>query len=172
MSSGDFLTGIQGLVMWVGNLVLPALAALALVLGIYAYSQRRSGERYLTAAVLCLLGPAVVQLIAAFVTRTPASGGHDQYYNGIVNAVNWIGNVIMPMFAVLNFVRGIIALGGVFENFNIGDDWARYFLVGLGSLTVSGVIRLFEHFVLTSPSSLTFLNLPVYFHGGALCLFA
>jgi hypothetical protein len=152
MTSGSFLNGLQGMAMWFGDLVLPALAALCIIIAIYQYSQRQNGERYITAAILCLMGPAIAQLIEAFVTKTPASGGHDQYYNGLLNAINWIGNVIMPMFAVINIVRGILTLGGFMEQFTIGDDWVRYFIVAFFCLMVSGATRLLEHFVIAGAS--------------------
>jgi hypothetical protein len=139
---------------WLGYLILPALAALCVVIGVVSYHQRKDGGRYITAAVLCLMGPASAQLINAFVTNTPGTGAHDTYYNAILNLINWVGNVIMPMFAVLNVIRGVLALGGFMERFNIGEDWVRYFIIAGASMMISGITRLLEHFV-TSGASVT-----------------
>ena len=174
MGSASFITGLQAMVEWVGYLVLPALAALCVITALVTYSQRKDGSRYLAAALLCLLGPACAQLLNAFVSTTPGTGSHDTYYNGILNLTNWVGNVIMPMFAVLNIIRGIMTAGGFFERFTIGDDWVRYFLIAGGSMMVSGITRLFEHFV-TTGASVTLQhshNIPYVIGETARCLYA
>lgn len=152
MNSGDFLTGLQGLVKWTGNLILPVIAAYCVVLGLMAFHRRQDGERYILAALACLLGPGLASLAEAFVMNTPANS-HDAFYNALLNLINWIGNVIMPMFAGYNVVRGILVMGGVMERFNIGDDWLRYFLVAFGCVMVSGIMRLLEWFVTQGAST-------------------
>ena len=152
MGSGNFLTGLEGLAGWLGNLILPVIAAYCIVLALVAFGERRDAGRYVAAALLCLLGPGLASLAEAFVTNTPANA-HDVYYNALVNLINWVGNVIMPMAASFYVIRGILALGGVMERLNIGDDWLRYFAVAFGCLMVSGIMRLLEHFVLTAPTT-------------------
>jgi hypothetical protein len=147
MGNGNFITGLEGLAKWLGNLVLPCIAAYCVVLALVAIHRRRDGQRYFLAALLCLMGPALAQLVFAFVNNTPAGGGHDAMYNALLNGINWLGNVIMPMFSVWNVVCGALVLGGFNERMNIGDDWARYFIVAFGGLMVSGIMRLLEWFV-------------------------
>lgn len=171
MIDGSFLGGLQHLVQWMGNLILPTLAGLCVIIAIYEYSQRRDGERYFVAALLCLLGPACAQLVYSFVTRTPPSGGADVYASGLINAVNWLGNVILPIFAAYNVIRGVLVMGGFMERFTIGDDWTRYFIVAFMCLMVSGIMRLLEHFVLTA-HSVTSLLLHLSIGGAIPCLYA
>jgi hypothetical protein len=149
MGSGSFLVGLESLAGWLGNLILPVIAAYCVVLALVAFGQRRDGGHYVVAALACLLGPGLASLAEAFVTNTPTSS-HDVYYNALLNLINWVGNVIMPTAASLYVIRGVLALGGVMERLNIGDDWMRYFAVALGCLMVSGIMRLLEHFVLTA----------------------
>jgi hypothetical protein len=149
MGNGNFLTGLEGFAGWMGNLILPVIAAYCIVLALVAFGQRRDGGRYVVGAVICLLGPGLASLAKAFVTSTPTNS-HDVYYNALLNLINWVGNVMMPTAASIYVIRGVLAMGGVMERLNIGDDWMRYFAVAFGCLMVSGIMRLLEHFVLTA----------------------
>jgi hypothetical protein len=149
MANGSFLAGLQGLAGWLGNLILPVIAAYCVVLALVAFGKRRDGGHYMVAAFACLLGPGLASLAEAFVTSTPANA-HDVYYNALLNLINWVGNVVMPTVASVYVVRGVLAIGGVMERLNIGDDWMRYFGVAFGCLMVSGIMRLLEHFVITA----------------------
>jgi hypothetical protein len=153
MTGGDFLNGLVGLTSWIGYLILPVLAAYCVVAALVAWHHRGDGQRYILAALACLMGPGLALLARSFTTLTPASSSHDAFYNALLNMINWFGNVIMPMFGVYNVVCGILVMGGFMERFNIGDDWARYFLVAFGCMMVSGIIRLLEWFVINGAST-------------------
>ena len=153
MSQGDFLTGLSGLTQWIGYLVLPVLAAYCVVAALLAWHRRGDGERYIMAALACLMGPGLALLAHSFTTLTPASSSHDAFYNALLNLINWVGNVVMPMFGAYNVICGILVVGGFMERFNIGDDWARYFIVAFGCMMVSGIIRLLEWFVTNGAST-------------------
>src|SRR5260370_9063162 len=107
MISGNLLTALQKLTKWIGYLVLPTLAGLCVIVAIYNYSERKEAGRYVVAALLCLMGPACALLINFFVTSPAPSAGADVVSGGLMNAINWLGNVIMPLFAVIIVVREV-----------------------------------------------------------------
>ena len=61
------------------------------------------------------------------------------FISGILNLTNWLGNGIMPLLAALMIALGIY-------KFSQGGDFERYFWGALGSLSVSGLLRLAEVF--------------------------
>ena len=65
----------------------------------------------------------------------------------LLTLTNFVGNVLMPFYAAIEIVRLVLGLGGVFERLDVGDDWIRHLMAAMGALMVSGLLRLFEHFV-------------------------
>jgi hypothetical protein len=169
MTSGNFLTALQNLTKWLGYLVLPTLAGLCVIIAIYNYSERKESGRYVIAALLCLMGPACALLISFFVTSPAPSAGVDVVSGGLMNGINWLGNVILPVFAVINVVRGVQEFVAIGEpRFHTKMDIVRHFGAAFFCLMVSGILRLLEHFVSTatrlSPSTPT--SLLIHASGG------
>ncbi len=165
MGSGSFLTGMEGLTEWLGYLILPTLAGFCVVMAIYNYREGRNGERSMVAAILCLMGPACALLVSAWVTKgaPAAAAGADAYSGALMNALNWVGNVILPLSAAYNVARGV--LQGQMKHFNSVQDRVHYFIVAFACLCVSGILRLLEHFVLTA-KAVTFLQFYIHISGG------
>ncbi len=61
------------------------------------------------------------------------------FTQGVLNLTNWVGNGAMPLLAALMLALGIY-------RFSKGGDFERYIWGALGSLTVSGLLRLAESF--------------------------
>jgi peptidoglycan/LPS O-acetylase OafA/YrhL len=165
MDSGSFLTGIEGLTEWLGYLILPTLAGFCIVMAIYAYREGLNGERHMVAAILCLMGPACALLISAWITKgAPSTApGADGYAGALMNALNWVGNVIMPLAAAYNVARAI--LQHEMKHFNSVESEAHYYIVAFACLSVSGILRLLEHFVLTA-KAVTLLQFYIHISGG------
>lgn len=146
MNSGSFDGGLLNLTNWVGNGVMPVLAALILALGIYKYSQGYHMERYIagTMAALCVSG--LLRLVEVFAQQ---GSGTAQYWTALLSMANWIGNVILPVYAGIEVAKAILGMGGFFERLNIGDDWIRHFIAAGMCLGMSGLLRLFEFFIQT-----------------------
>lgn len=146
MNSGSFDGGLLNLTNWVGNGVMPVLAALILALGIYKYSQGYHMERYIagTMAALCVSG--LLRLVEVFAQQ---GSGTAQYWTALLSMANWIGNVILPVYAGIEVAKAILGMGGFFERLNIGDDWMRHFIAAGMCLGMSGLLRLFEFFIQT-----------------------
>ena len=169
MGNGSFLTGIQGLTEWLGYLILPTLAGFCVVMAIYDFRQGRDGERGMVAAILCLMGPGVALLINAWVTKGPPStaSGADAYSGALMNALNWVGNVLLPLPAAYNVARGVLSLGGFMKHFSSEQDRFHYFIVAAGCLMGSGILRLLEHFVVTAKPVSSSFNLFMHVIGGS-----
>ena len=144
---GSFDTGLANMASYIGNIILPAISGLVLCIGVYNLARRaNSGERYITAAMVCLLASGFVRLAEYFAKQ---NSGQDQFYYAILSLTNWVGNVIMPLYAGVNFLRGVLSIsnGGMFEMTTVGGNVSRHFIVGIACLSVSGGLRLLEHFV-------------------------
>lgn len=149
VTNATFDVALDSMASYLGNVILPTTAGLVLCVGIYNLAHRaRSGERYLTAAMLCLLASGFCRLAEYFSTMQT---GQDQFYYAILGLTNWVANVIMPVYAAINLIRGILAIdnGGMFEFTTMGGNVGRHFLVAVLCLCVSGGLRLLEWFVNT-----------------------
>jgi hypothetical protein len=164
MGSGSFLTGLQGLTEWLGYLILPTLAGLCVCMAIYNFREGRDGERGMMAAIVCLMGPGCALLVSAWTTAAPPVPT-DAYSGALMNGVNFVGNVLLPIFAAYNVTIGVLSLGGFLKHFKSQQDVVHYFIVAFGCLTVSGILRLLEHFVLTA-QKLSVLDFYIHFSGG------
>jgi hypothetical protein len=173
MINGNFLQALQNLTSWLGYWVLPTLAALCLCIAIFNYSNGRRAGRFVTGSLLCLMGPGCALLIQHFVV-TPTSSNADVVSGALMNAVSYLGNVIMPIFAVVCVIRGVIDLGAPVERFHARMETVKHFGAALLSLMVSGLVRLLEHFVATSTQLTpgTHSLLLNHFLGAARCLYA
>lgn len=103
--------------------------------------------------LLCLFGlglllfyavglPALAQNLGAAPQTNVAVQGQtgSQPEGAFLNFVNWIGNVIAPVGA------GVAVLGALIA-YSAGRSFARYGLVALGLLAVSGLTRLLEFWI-------------------------
>src|SRR5258708_30460797 len=70
----------------------------------------------------------------------------DQYWVAILTLVNWICNVILPVYAGLQVAVGAMSLG-MDHHFHPASKWMRHFATAGFSLMVSGLLRLGEVFV-------------------------
>jgi hypothetical protein len=151
-ASGNFDDGLVQMASYLGNVILPVCAGIVLCIGVYHLAhQARSGERYLTAAMLCLLASGFMRLAEHFATQ---GSGQDQFYTALLSLTNWLANVVMPVYAGVNLVRGILSHTGSFELTSMGGNTARHFIVAVACLSISGGLRLLEWFVSTGAGGL------------------
>ena len=144
MTSGSFDQGLLNMTNWIGNGVMPILAALILAFGIYQYSKGHSLERYIYATLGALLVSGLLRLTEHLAAQ---GSGTNQVFDALLGLANWVGNVILPVYAGIEVTRAVLGVSGVFSRLNIGDDWVRHFVAAGASLCCSGLLRLMEHFV-------------------------
>ncbi len=150
-TSDTFSTGLVNMANYLGNVILPISAGLVIAIGLYAYSNRADGQRFIVGGFACLLVSGFVREAEFFFGSTTDS---TMFMTGILGLVNWVCNTILPLYAVFCIARGALAVGGFGDRFNVGDDWARFFISGGACLACSGIVRLLEYFVVTSQGGL------------------
>jgi hypothetical protein len=95
MNSGSFDGGLLNLANWVGNAVMPVLAALILSVGIYKYSRGYHIDPYIAGAMAALSVSGLLRLAEVFASQ---GSGTTQYWSAILALANWVGNVILPVY--------------------------------------------------------------------------
>jgi hypothetical protein len=71
----------------------------------------------------------------------------DLYWVSLMTLVNWVCNVMMPLYGVLQIVVGIMHVAGVGHRVYQGGSWMRHFVAAAGCFMLSGMVRLAEWFV-------------------------
>jgi hypothetical protein len=102
--------------------------------------------------------PAIA--VAQITTNGSASNGNAPAFNKAVqgesagtvegtieNAMNWLGNVICPLLAVGAGVHTVMQL-------RAGGKWLPSAATGVGLLSISGIIRMAEYFIVSGNSGM------------------
>jgi hypothetical protein len=63
------------------------------------------------------------------------------------NLVNWICNVMMPLYGSLQIVVGVAQFAGIGHRTYHGGSWMRHWMAAAGCFMLSGVVRLAEWFI-------------------------
>jgi hypothetical protein len=147
-----FSNGLLQMANYFGNIILPIMSGLMLCFAVYAYSTRKNGKNYFNGGVACLMISGILRNAEYFFVSYGQTGS-GMYAAGLLNLVNWVANVIMPLYAVFCFSRAVLSYGGILDIKTMGDDWLRYVLSGFGCLGVSGMVRLLEYFVVQGTNS-------------------
>jgi hypothetical protein len=71
----------------------------------------------------------------------------DVYWIALVSLVDWLCNVILPLYAALQVAAGAVALA-TDVRFHYASAWMRHFAAAGMCLLVSGLLRLAEWFVI------------------------
>jgi hypothetical protein len=64
-----------------------------------------------------------------------------------MSLVNWVANVILPVFALTQLAAMALHMGGVVAEIYPGSTWIRKFIAAIAALMVSGMMRLAESMV-------------------------
>src|SRR5437763_828073 len=96
----NFLTGITNLTSWMGNVIMPTLAALFFALGVLRYAHGQAHTYAPWAGFLCLMVSGVLRGIEKFAAQA-AWNNPDLVWITMRGMVNWSCNVFLPVYAVL-----------------------------------------------------------------------
>lgn len=141
-----FLHGVESLTNWLGNVIMPTLAALFFAGAVYRFAQGQSAGRLVNGGCASLLSGALVRMLEAFAQQA-AWNDPDCYWKAIVSLVNWVGNVLLPIYGGLQVVDMVLHFAGVLNRTNIGHSWVRNATAALLCFSVSALVQLAEHFV-------------------------
>jgi hypothetical protein len=139
-------SGIANLASWAGNTIMPTVAGLFFAGAVYRYSKGRHYEQLLYGGFASLMCSGMLRALEGFVMHAGPTSA-DGYWMALMSLVNFVGNVILPMYALWQFAEMAIHMGGVVDQIYPGSTWVRKFITGVASLMVSGIMRFAEQMV-------------------------
>lgn len=141
-----FANGLMNLTSWAGNVIMPTLAGLLFAAAIYSFSKGQSYSHFCWGGLAALMCSGLLRVLEGFAQRA-AADDPDRYWMSVLALVDWTGNVILPLYGVLQVVITVLYFGGVLERMNIGDAWVRNLLAAMMCFSLSGLLRLAEFWI-------------------------
>ena len=141
----SFYNGFLNFTNWSGNVILPTLAGLFFALAILRFSKGQPYSHALYSGLLALMASGLLRALETFASQR-AWNDPDVYWTSILSFVNWVCNVLMPIYAATEVAAGGLALA-TGERIHFTGSWMRHFLAAGLCLLLSGILRLGEYFV-------------------------
>lgn len=141
----SFTNGILNLTNWAGNVILPTLAGLFLAITVLKFARSEPYAASMYGGFLCLMVSGLLRAMETFASRR-AWNDPDVYWISLVTLVDWICNVLMPVYAGLQVAAGALRIG-VITRIHPTEGWMRHFLAAALCLLLSGLLRLAEFFI-------------------------
>ena len=141
----SFYNGILNLTNWGGNVILPTLAGLFIAIAIIQFSKGSAYQHAMYGGFLCLMASGLLRAFETFASQR-SWNSPDLVWAGIASLVDWICNVLLPVYAGLQVAAGGLQLAGVSNRFQ-PVSWMKHFAAAGLCLLVSGLLRLGEFFV-------------------------
>lgn len=92
-------------------------------------------------------GIEIHRVVAAYINHLVSTRrSTDVYWISLVTLVDWICNVLMPVYAGLQVAAGALRMG-VVTRVHPTEGWMRHFVAAGLCLLLSGLLRLAEFFV-------------------------
>jgi len=137
---------ITNLASWAGNVMMPTMAGAFFAGAVYRYSKGGQFEQLLYGGFASLMCSGMLRALEGFVQNAGPTSA-DGYWTAVMNLVNWIANVILPVFALTQLAAMGMHMGGVVSEIYPGSTWIRKFIAAMGALMVSGMVRFAESMV-------------------------
>ncbi len=141
-----FERGVLNLTNWTGNLMMPVLAGLFLAAAIYRFSKGQTYAHLGYAGFASLMCSGLLRALEGFASQAGANDP-DRFWISVLTLVDWVGNVMLPLYGVLQVAIMAAHLGGVLETMNIGVAWVRNLVGAVMCFGLSGILRLIEHWI-------------------------
>ena len=141
----SFDRGVLQLANWLGNVIMPTVAAGFIILAILQFSKGREFALSTYGALACLVVSGLTRAFETFASQA-AWNSPDLYWLSLVALINWVANVILPVYAASQVAAMALRLG-VFSPVHPSSGWLRHFVAAALCLMVSGLLRLAEFFV-------------------------
>jgi hypothetical protein len=141
----SFTNGILNLTNWAGNVILPTLTGLFFAIAILRFARSESSSVAMYGGFLCLMASGLLRSMETFASQRPWNDP-DVYWMAIVTLVDWICNVLMPLYAGLQVAAGALRMG-LIARIHPTEGWMKHFVVAGLCLLLSGLVRLAEFFV-------------------------
>jgi hypothetical protein len=137
---------VTNLASWAGNVMIPTMAGAFFAGAVYRYSKGGQFEQLLYGGFASLMCSGMLRALEGFVQNAGPTSA-DGYWTAVMNLVNWIANVILPVFALTQLAAMGMHMGGVVSEIYPGSMWIRKFTAAMGALMVSGMVRFAESMV-------------------------
>jgi hypothetical protein len=145
LSQMSFDNGILHLADWAGNVIMPTLAAVFIIIAIVQFSKTHEFSHSMYGALACLMVSGLTRTLETFAAQRTWNNP-DVYWIAIVTLINWVGNVILPVYAASQVAIGAWQMG-MFSYTHPTSGGMRHFAAAGLCLMVSGLLRLAEFFV-------------------------
>ena len=142
----SFTNGLLNLTNWAGNVILPTLAGLFFAIAVLKFARSEPYGAAMYGGFLCLMASGLLRAMETFASQR-AWNDPDVYWISLVSLVDWICNVLMPVYAGLQVAAGALRLG-IVTRVHHSEEWMKHFLAAGLCLLLSGFVRLAEFFVL------------------------
>jgi hypothetical protein len=141
----SFYNGIFNLTNWLGNVIMPTMAGLLFAVAIVRYAKGYPWNYSMWAAVAALCVSGLLRGMETFSSQL-AWNDPDLIWATLLNIVNWVGNVFLPVYAAGQAVLAVAEYVNV-GHWMPGSAWLRHLVAAALCLLGSGVLRLAEFFV-------------------------
>ena len=71
----------------------------------------------------------------------------DRYWISVLTLVNWVGNVLLPLYGTGQIVLAVVHFAGLLERMTIGEAWVRDLVAAMCCFGLSGLCRLGEFWI-------------------------
>jgi len=149
----SFDQGILNLANWLGNVIMPTLAAVFIILSVLQFSKGREFAHSMYAALASLMISGLVRAMETFASQA-AWNNPDLYWLSLLALIDWVANVILPVYAASQVAAMALKLG-VSSLVHPTSGWLRHFLTAAFCLMLSGALRLAEFFVTQGAGGIT-----------------
>ena len=141
----SFDNGILHLANWMGNVIMPSLAAVFIIIAILQFSKSQEFSHSIYGALACLLVSGLTRAFETFASQSMWNDP-DLYWISIRTLIDWVANVILPVYAASQVASMALRMG-IFSLVHPTSGWMRHFVTAALCLMVSGLLRLGEFFV-------------------------
>jgi hypothetical protein len=149
----SFDQGMLHLANWFGNVILPTLAAAFIIIAILQFSKGQEFAHSMYGALACLMVSGLTRAFETFASQA-AWNNPDLYWVSLVTLINWVANVILPVYAASQVAAMALQLG-VFSLVHPTRGWLRHLVTAALCLMVSGLLRLAEFIVAQGTAGVT-----------------
>jgi hypothetical protein len=138
--------GLLNLTNWLGNLLMPTLAGLFFAGAIWKFSKGIHYQHLSYAGFASLMCSGLLRLLESF-AQQGAWNDPNRFWLSILALVNWIGNVILPLYGISQVVLMALHFAGLLERMTVGEAWVRNLVTAMCCFGLSGLLRLAEFWV-------------------------
>jgi hypothetical protein len=149
----SFDNGVLHLASWLGNVIMPTIAAAFIIIAILQFSKGQAFAASMYGALACLLVSGLTRAFETFASQATWNNP-DLYWLSLVALINWVANVILPVYAASQVAAMALRMG-VFSTVDPTRGWLRHLVAAVLCLMVSGLLRLAEFFVIQGTAGVT-----------------